>query len=159
MKLLITFIILNAINVVLQTVKSLLTIKGNKIVAALANGIAYGLYTIVIVYTVCDLSLFSKVIVIGGCNFIGVYAVKWIEEKMNKDKLWKVEATITSEIDKNNLLADIQAKNIKHYNFIDIQNGAYIFNFFCETQNDSLQIKELLKNYNVKYFVSESKIL
>ena len=45
MNLLLVFIILNIINVVLQTVKSLATVKCGKGVAAIVNALAYGLYT------------------------------------------------------------------------------------------------------------------
>ena len=74
--LLIIFIILNILNVIIQTVKSLCTINGGKIVAAVANAIAYGFYTIVIIYMVCDLPLATKVVIVAICNFIGVFFVK-----------------------------------------------------------------------------------
>ena len=54
MNLLITFIILNIINVVIQTIKSLATVKCGKGVAAIVNAVAFGLYTIVTVYMLCD---------------------------------------------------------------------------------------------------------
>ena len=156
MKLFIIFIILNAINVILQTVKSILTIRGNKIVAALANGIAYGLYTVVIVYTVCDLSLMSKVLVVGGCNFIGVYIVKLIEEKARKDKMWKIETAVPNDLAEN-FLKEAKETNIS-FNTIAVDNYT-IFNFFCATQNDSLAAKAIITKYNTKCFVSESKTL
>lgn len=45
MKLLILFIVMNVLNVVIQTVKSIATIKCGKTVAAIVNAFAYGLYT------------------------------------------------------------------------------------------------------------------
>lgn len=157
MKLLIIFILLNAINVVIQTIKSLLTVKGGKVMAAVANAIAYGFYTIVVVYMVCELPLWQKVVIVGGCNFIGVYVVKLIEEKMRRDKLWKVEVTIPAT-KKDNLLDECVKRGIDHYNYVDI-NRYYIFNFFCNTQQESRIVRELLKEFSAKYFVSESKIL
>ena len=59
MKLLILFIALNIINVILQTVRSICTIKCSKLVASLVNALTYGLYTIVLVYTMCDLLWWS----------------------------------------------------------------------------------------------------
>ena len=85
-KLFITFVILNIINVIIQTIKSLATVKCGKIVASIVNAVAYGLYTVVVVYTVCDLPLWLKVVVVGVANLIGVYVVKLIEEKSRKDK-------------------------------------------------------------------------
>ena len=55
------FIVLNVLNVVIQTVKSIATIKCGKWMASVVNAVAYGLYTIVVVYTVCDLNLWLKV--------------------------------------------------------------------------------------------------
>ena len=52
MSLLTTFILLNILNVIIQTVKSLATVKCGKTVAALVNAVAYGLYTIVVVYMI-----------------------------------------------------------------------------------------------------------
>ena len=45
MKLLILFIVMNILNVIIQTIKSIATIKCGKTVAALVNALAYGLYT------------------------------------------------------------------------------------------------------------------
>lgn len=156
MKLLIIFIILNIVNVILQTVKSICTIKSSKMVAALVNGIAYGLYTVVIVYTMCDLPLVSKAIVVASANLIGVYIVKFFEEKAKKDKLWKVEATIRT--DKSDDLR-AQANNLGlSFNFINI--GKYcVFNFYCPNQEASRNVRGLLNLYKAKYFVTETKTL
>lgn len=157
MNLLVLFIVLNAVNVVIQTVKSLCTINGGKLLAAMANAVAYGLYTVVVIYTVCELPMWEKVLVVGGCNFVGVFVVKFIEEKLRKDKLWKVEVTVPSK-EKELLLVDCQKYDIRHFNYFDI-DSYFIFNFYCKTQEESLKVKELLKQYDVKYFVSETKIL
>ena len=45
MDLLILFVVMNILNVVIQTIKSLATIKCGKTAAALINAFAYGLYT------------------------------------------------------------------------------------------------------------------
>ena len=97
MKLLIIFILLNIVNVIIQTVKSLATIKCGKTMASIINALAYGLYTVVVVYTMCDLPLWSKAVIVGLCNLVGVYVVKLIEEKSRKDKLWKGECTIPND--------------------------------------------------------------
>ena len=156
MKLLILFIVLNIVNVILQTVKSLATVKCGKAVAAIVNAVAYGLYTIVLVYTMCDLPLMWKASIVALCNFIGVYVVKLFEEKARKDKLWKVEATVPANL-ASNLRFHLDQRNIP-YNYIDI-NKYVIFNAYCETQTQSAKIKEILKMHDAKYFVSESKTL
>ena len=156
MKLLITFIILNVINVIIQTVKSLATVKCGKTVAALVNAVAYGLYTVVVVYTVCDLPLWFKVVVVAVANLIGVYVVKLFEEKSRKDKLWKVEATVPFEeyetVDHN-----LNLHYLPH-NYILLGEKYAIFNIYCATQKDSEFTRKVLDRYDAKYFVSEAKI-
>ena len=156
-KLLILFIALNIVNVVIQTVKSLATVKCGKTVAAIVNAVAYGLYTVVVVYTVCDLPLWLKVVVVGACNLVGVFCVKWGEEKARKDKLWEVRATVYESYTES-LHHDLESANIPH-NYIPNIGKYTIFNIYCETQTESKRVKNLLDYYKVKYFVSESKTL
>ena len=154
-KLLIIFVVLNIFNVIIQTVKSIVTVKCGKVVASVVNAVAYGLYTIVTVYMLCELPLLWKAGIVAGCNLIGVFVVKWIEEKSRKDKLWKVEATVptkyASEVHSN-------LKIIPH-NYIEHVGNYTIFNFYCSTQKQSAAVKEIINQYDAKYFVSESKAL
>ena len=155
MKLLIVFIILNIVNVIIQTAKSICTIKCGKVGASLVNAIAYGLYTIVIVYTMCDLPLALKAIIVALCNLIGVYVVKLIEEKARKDKLWKIEMTIPRGcVDEVELILN----KIPHSK-IEISNKYVLLNFYCATQTESEDVKQVTSQYKAKYFVSESKEL
>lgn len=154
------FIVLNVLNVVIQTVKSIATIKCGKWSAAAINAVAYGLYTIVVVYTVCDLNLWLKVAVVAIANLVGVYVVKLCEEKARKDKLWKVEATIHSQgiqPQYDDCIIELKKNNVS-FNYIDATKYI-ILNCYCETQKDSAKVKEILDKYKAKYFVSESKTL
>jgi hypothetical protein len=156
MKLLILFVVMNIVNVVIQTIKSIATIKCGKWGASVINALAYGLYTYIVVLTMCDLPLLAKCLIVAGANFVGVWVVKWFEEKARKDKLWKVEATVKPT----------EAEAIKRFcetfnlpfSYIDIDKYV-IFNFYCATQKESALIKDVLDNHNAKYFVSESKTL
>jgi hypothetical protein len=156
-KLLIIFIVLNIFNVIIQTVKSIATVKCDKVVAAIVNAIAYGLYTVVTVFMLCDLPLAWKAFIVAMCNLVGVYAVKALEEKARKDKLWKVEATVSAQYAER-LHNELSAVKLSH-NYIDKIGKYVIFNVYCETQADSIEAKKLLDYYHAKYFVSESKIL
>ena len=156
-KLLIIFIALNIVNVIIQTIKSLATVKCGKTVAAIINAVAYGLYTVVVVYTVCDLPLWLKVVVVGACNLVGVFCVKWGEEKARKDKLWEVRATVYEPYTES-LHHDLESANIPH-NYIPNIGKYTIFNIYCETQAESKRVKDLLDYHKAKYFVSESKTL
>ena len=154
-KLLLVFIGLNIANVIIQTVKSIATVKCGKCVAALVNAIAYGLYTVVTVYMMCNLPLGWKAAIVALCNLIGVYVVKWAEEKARKDKLWKVEATVPA---KYQGAVHFDLKDIPH-NYIEGVGNYTLFNFYCATQAESAKVRDIINQYDAKYFVSESKTL
>lgn len=157
MKLLSLFIILNVLNVIIQTIKSIATVKCEKTVAAVINAIAYGLYTVVLVYMNCDLNLWAKVLVVGGANLIGVYVVKYCEERSRKEKLWKVEACVSKENDWESVILFLKSNNIP-VNYIDI-GKCVIINVFCANKGQSHATREILKTVNAKWFVTESKNL
>ena len=157
MNLLLTFILLNIANVIIQTIKSIATIKCGKTAAAVVNAVAYGLYTIVTVYMLCELPLMWKAGIVALCNLVGVWVVKYFEEKARKDKLWKVEATVNTMEDAQEIIAFLKDKNIP-CNYIDI-NRYVLINCYCATQKQSAGVKYILDGYNAKYFVSESKTL
>ena len=156
-KLLILFVVMNIVNVIIQTIKSIATIKCGKGAAAAVNAVAYGLYTYIVVLTMCDLPLLAKCLIVALCNFIGVYVVKYFEQKARKDKLWKIEATIPTKyteavhFDLNNLFIP--------NNYIPNVGKYSIFNIYCATQADSIRAKNIIDQYGAKYFVSETKIL
>lgn len=156
-KILVLFIVMNVLNVIIQTIKSIATIKCGKLSAAIVNAIAYGLYTYIIILTNCDLPLLAKCLIVAGANFFGVFAVKFIEEKARKDRLWKIEATINRDKTEK-LYADLKSEDIST-NYILIDNKYTVFNIYSETQADSIKVKKLLDFYNAKYFVSETKVL
>lgn len=156
-KLLGIFIILNVVNVVIQTIKSIATVKCGKLMASVVNAVAYGLYTIVLIYMSADLPLMMKAGIVALCNLIGVYVVKWGEEKARKDKLWEVRASVPEDLtaDIHRILDD---GGISH-NYIENVGRYSIFNIYCPTQLESLQVREILEAGDIKYFVSESKTL
>lgn len=156
MKFLIVFTILSIINVVFSTIRSITTIKSGKAVASLISGGYFAFYNIVLIYTVIDFPMWQKCIITFVCNVIGVWIVKLIEEKMRKDKMWKVEVTIPTE---HLNAVDTTLVNIPH-SYIILSDKHTLFNFYCETQNDTREVTETCNRYSAKYFASEcQKIL
>lgn len=155
MKLLVIFIVLSVVNVILQTFKSIATIKFGKFAAASVNALAYGLYTIVLVYTNADFPLWEKVIVTAVCNLIGVYIVKAIEEKTRKDKLWLVKVTIPKSMSFG-AKEELTENNIS-YSVIDT-NGFKVFDCYCATQNETTKVLEIAKKFDGKTFATENKL-
>ena len=156
MNAIILFIVCTAVNVVLSTIKSILTVKGNKWVAAGINALTYGFYSYVIILTNIDgVSTLAKMGITAACNFVGVLAVKWVEELARKEKLWKIEMTVPT---KYRAAVDFDLREVPH-SYIEISDKHTLFNFYCATQAESAEVKKVIDAFGAKYFVSESKTL
>ena len=155
-KFLAVFFTLSIINVVFATIKSLVTINGSKAVASFISGGYFAFYNVMMIYTVADFPMWQKCVITFICNVVGVWLVKWGEEKSRKDKLWKVEATVKpcefEAIKTYCEVADLP------FSYIDI-NKYILFNFYCATQKESAIVRDLLDKHDAKYFVAESKSL
>lgn len=150
------FALCTAVNVILSTVKSILTVNGGKFSASLINAITYGFYSYVIVLTSADgMPIWLKMAITAVCNFVGVYFVKWIEEKARKDKLWKVELTVPTKYTNT---IDFDLHDVPH-SYIELSDKHTLFNFYCATQKESAKVKAIANQYEAKYFVAESKNL
>ena len=148
------FALCTAVNVILSTIKSILTVKGGKLSASFINALTYGFYSYVIVLTSADgMPIWLKMAITAVCNFIGVYLVKWIEEKARKDKLWKVELTVPT---KYTTIIDFDLHDVPH-SYIKLSDKHTLFNFYCATQKESAKVKSIANQYEAKYFVAESK--
>lgn len=150
------FALCTAVNVILSTIKSILTVNGGKVSASLINAITYGFYSYVIVLTSADgMPIWLKMTITAICNFVGVYFVKWIEEKARKDKLWKVELTVPTKYTNT---IDFDLHDVPH-SYIELSDKHTLFNFYCATQKESAKVKAIANQYEAKYFVAESKNL
>lgn len=157
MNLTITFILITVFNVITSTIKNIITIKGDKLLSSLANAFYYGFYTVVVVFTMCDLPLWEKMVITAIANFVGVYIVKYFDEKLEKEKLWKIEATIPTQYTEE---ADALLKSLDiPHSFIKLSPKYTVFNIYCATRAESSNVKNLINKYDAKYFVSESKKL
>lgn len=150
------FALCTAVNVILSTIKSILTVNGGKFSASLINAITYGFYSYVIVLTSADgMPIWLKMAITAVCNFVGVYFVKWIEEKARKDRLWKVELTVPTRYTNT---IDFDLHDVPH-SYIELSDKHTLFNFYCATQKESAKVKAIANQYEAKYFVAESKNL
>lgn len=152
MKIITIFALATLINVLLSTIRSITTIKSNKWIAGLVNAISYGFYTWLVVLTVADFNLWIKVGITAIANFIGVWIIKFVEEKARKDKMWRIDLAIpTDERDfAHRKLADIP------HNFVEC--GAWtMFNCYCATQAETAKVKQLGLTLGGKYSAYESK--
>ena len=150
------FILCTFANVVISTIKSVMTIKGSKTSAAIWNAVAFGLYTYIVVLTAtASISTIWKVIITAGCNLIGVYGVKLVEEKMRKDKIWKVEMTISNQ-DAEGMHNSLTWAAIPNYYFIAGKHA--VFSCFCESKEQTDAALAIGKSYHAKTFASETTL-
>lgn len=151
MSLLSLFIVANIVNVIMSTIKTLVTVNANKYVAAVVSAVNYGFNVYIVVLTVCELPLIEKCFVVGFCNLVGVFVVKWVEEKARKEKLWEIKLTVPTihlqEI-------DVKLDSVPH-NYIELSDKHTVFTFYCATKEDTKKVKKIADCYEAKYFVSE----
>lgn len=158
LKFIIIFTLCSLVNVMLNTVKTIVMYRNDKMSSALINAITYGFYTIVVVLMAGDMALWLKVIITAATNFVGVWLSMLILEKIRKDKLWCVECTVKAEFSQE-LASNLENCGIP-FSIIAINDNARdLFKIYCNTQADSANVKGLLNLYGAKYFVSESKTL
>ena len=113
------------------------------------NAVYFGFYTIIMIYTVNDdliQSIFIKALITFCCNAIGVYFSKWLLEKMEKDKLWEIVATVSKEQYFQELHYNLNLHNIGN-NYIALDNGDAIFHIYSKNRAESQIVKaELTKH-------------
>lgn len=153
-----SYIFFNIVNVILQTIKSIVTIRCNKYCAAAVNAVAYGIYTYILVLTSSDLNLWFKILTVAGANLVGVFVVKLFEEKAEKTKLWKVEAVFPDEkLGVIDALARSKHLSYSKIKLIGTASRTTVY-FFCYSRKDTDNALEIIKKFDKKYFVTESKI-
>ena len=148
----IIFFICSLINVMLSTLKTILTVKASKGVATIINAITYGFYAIV-VKQLASLDLITTVTVTIITNIIGVYVSMWLLEKTKKDCLWKISVTTKD----NTLVEKLEKFSISYVmNPVQYKKQTYYnIDVFSENQKDSSIIEHILKEYKVKYNITE----
>ena len=153
------FIICTLANVVIATIKSVMTIKGGKVAASIWNALSYGLYSYIVIMTAnADISTLGKVLITVGCNLIGVFFVKLVEEKMRKDRLWKVEMTIVDNgFTAAAMHGALNEASIPNHYFSAGKHA--VFSCFCNTQADTTKALDIGKIYNAKTFASETTLI
>lgn len=155
MNFILVFIVLSIINVVFSTIRSITTIKSGKTVASIISGGYFAFYNVMLIYTVMDFPMWEKCVITFGCNVIGVFTVKLMEEKMRKDKIWKLEMTVRAEFAEM-MHTELNKAGLPN-NYVNAGKHA-IFNCFCDTKADTDTAMEIGAQYNAKAFASETKL-
>lgn len=160
----ITFVVCQFINVALNTIKTIIMHKEEKISSSIINAITYGFYAIIVVMTASALPLWVTIVITIVTNLIGVYGSMWLLERFKKDSLWEIVANI--KVDKRELDLfesylggyDIPYNLVKVYG-CDVSDGKTPFtaHIYSENQLQSQRIKALFDDFGAKYIVHEER--
>lgn len=155
-KTIIMFFVITLINVILSTIKSILTVKASRGIASLINAVSYGFYAMV-VKQMATVSLEIVVISTIICNLIGVNFSMWLLDKFKKDMLWKITV-----IPQNKFFENIRKELVENdlgfneYPIITKYGNQMGLDIFSNNQNDSKKVKEILdRNGKIKYHILE----
>jgi len=131
---LIIYILATLINVIFNTVKIVWTAAdGNKWKSASINAITYGFYTYVIILIAhSEISIYLQMLIVGGINFIGVFATKLILEKLKPTKIWKFE--------------------------IISKEGLLLKTVYCKTHQESSDTLKYCVSKGYDYFITENRV-
>ena len=143
------FFVLSIINVFLQTIKTIATVKSSTAHAVIMNMVTYGFYT-VIIKQISTFNILIGIVVIVLSNMIGVYIARKLLEKFKKDKIWKIECYFTYEDNIQYFISRLE----EYGNFSYFQNGIML-TLFSYSQKESQIIKKHLQNLPVKHIVLE----
>lgn len=154
----VVFIICQLINVALNTAKTIIMHKEEKISSSIINAITYGFYAIIVVMTASELSLWITIVITAITNLIGVYGSMWVLERFKKDSLWEIVATIQGIDNARHLEINLTIDKIS-YNYTKTnKENEYVFHIYSENQKQSTFIKNRLDYVGAKYIVHEEKV-
>lgn len=146
----ILFVVCSLINVILSTLKTLIMVNAGRGSAIIINAVCYGFYTLV-VKQLGAVDYVTAVVVTILANIVGVWISYRIMDLFKKDKLWRITATLKSK-----KAFDECKRNLDKYNigFTPIENTNSI-DIYSYNQKESAIIKNILGNYDYKYFIQE----
>ena len=144
------FIVCSLVNVILSTLKTLIMVNAGRGSAIIINAVCYGFYTLV-VKQLGAVDYVTAVVVTIIANIVGVWISYKIMDLFKKDKLWRITVTL-----KNKKALDECRENLEKYNIgftpIEKTNSIDIYSY---NQKESAIIKNILGNYDYKYFIQE----
>jgi hypothetical protein len=161
----IVFTVCQFINVGLNTAKTIIMHKEEKISSSIINAITFGFYAIIVVMTASALPLWITILITFATNLFGVYGSMWLLDRFKKDSLWEIVANVKLSEQQLDLFESyLIHKNIS-YNLIklygeNIIDGKMHFtaHIYSENQKQSEQIKTLLLKVGAKYIVHEERV-
>ena len=146
------FFVCQLVNVVLSTIKSVITIKGTKLMASIFSAVNYGFNTYII-KVIADVELYVAVIVSVICNLLGVYLGMLITDKMRKEQLWKITVTVPTE-KMSEFKKELNSNQIDFIAYETSWEDYKVVDIFSKHKSTSKTVKKIFANYDVQYTIS-----
>lgn len=146
----VVFVICSLVNVILSTLKTLIMVNAGRNSAIIINAVCYGFYTLV-VKQLTSVDYVTAVLVTIGANIVGVWISYKIMDLFKKDKLWRITVTLKNDKEFNACQDKLSRYDI---GFVKIE-GTNSLDIYSYNQKESAIIKNILSNYDYKYFIQE----
>jgi hypothetical protein len=123
------------------------------------NALSYSVNIIVVIYSVADFSLWVKVLITAITNFAGTYLGIFITEKLRKDRLWEIKATVITVADYLVIKEALRLQNNIKYNSMTLDdNQGYLFYVYAKTKEQSKVVRDILWKNNAYTIAHESSV-
>jgi uncharacterized protein YebE (UPF0316 family) len=151
------YLAIQIVNVILNTLKTIITARATKMPAAVINALTFGFYTLVLALTADISNLWVNMVITIVANLIGVYISIAVLDKLRKDKLWEITATVKTIENTIWLKQQLLENNISYsvHDAFGKSDNVQVFHIYSSTQKESIIVKELLKKTCAKYIVHE----
>ena len=146
------FFLISLVNVILSSTKSICTVRYGRGINVIANVVSYSFYVLV-VKQMANLPLEITVLSTACANALGVWLSYVILDRLQKDRIWKVEVVIPRVYTEN---LHYELKAITH-NYIEM-GPKTLFNFYCETKEDTKKVIKHCELCDGRFFAFENKL-
>lgn len=158
MNTLLQLFLLKMVDTIINSGKTIFMIRGQKFLSALSQAISNVFY-IILMSKLMKSTDPASIAVTSAAMFIGQYMSQWIAEKFNRVKTWKISATA-----KTRELGEVVIDGLteKDLNFRVLKaegkkSKAYAIDVFCHTKEETKLAKQVLEQYNLKFYTVELK--
>lgn len=148
------FIAIQLVNVILSTIKSIVTVNGSRMSASVINAISYT-FGAVITKLLTEQSFEVAIVVTFITNIVGVWLGKYIIDKRQPERLWTVNATVRSK-EKQALEDKLKSRSIQ-FILLPAENDRYLYTIFARSKAESSLLQEILSGFDVKYSIIVSR--
>lgn len=148
------FIAIQLVNVILSTIKSIVTVNGSRMSASVINAISYT-FGAVITKLLTEQSFEVAIVVTFITNIVGVWLGKYIIDKRQPERLWTVNATVRSK-EKQALEDKLKSRGIQ-FILLPAENDRYLYTIFARSKAESSLLQEILSGFDVKYSIIVSR--